>query len=156
MSGTRTRSQRKTNRMPLLGWLGWNTVWTRLCRCCLTSTLMDLGRTACEWVILQQHPEYRDTETPDPRSMLNQPNSDGARAPSPRRVIMVCLSVCVWHSVCPLLPVFYSLSKKFSTENIRQHKNRTAATGNPITGINAGIVCFSNSGYVATLPFSIF
>lgn len=39
MSGTRTRSRRNTNRMPLLGWHGWNTVWTGLCWCCAVRCL---------------------------------------------------------------------------------------------------------------------
>lgn len=69
---------------------------------------MDLGRTVCEWVILQQHPKYRDTEAPKPKSVLNQQSSGGARALSPRRTIMMCLSVCV-RQCLPFAATFFFL-----------------------------------------------
>lgn len=145
MSGTRTRSQRKTNRMLLLEWLGWkrlccNSVWIHLCWCCVvhhfTSTLIDLGRTVREWVILQQHPEYRDTEAPDPKSMLNQQNNDGARAPSPRRVIMMCLSVCVTQRL-PFTASFLFFIQKH--ESMKALDGKHAASQNP-TAATGGVV----------------
>lgn len=79
----------------------------------LPSTLMDLGWTVREWVILQQHPEHRDTEAPDPKSMLSQQSSHGARALSLRRIIMMCLSACVTQRLpfADFFPPLFSLQK---------------------------------------------
>lgn len=89
---------------------------------------MDLGRPVCEWLILQQHPEYRDTEAPDPKSMLKRHNGDGARAPSPRRAITMCLSVCVTQCLPFAARVFFFIQKHLMGNVIQQLQAEGAAT----------------------------